>query len=175
MKSLQSVMIYFAYGSNMFIPKLRIPVPSARLLCMATLVKHVLQFTKISKDGSGKCTANFTGNSSDQVHGLLFEIDSMEKKNLDDAEGKGYREVSVELDSSGGKFAAFTYLAKSSSVDNNLKPYAWYKEFIWRGAKEGALPESYIATIEAVDALTDPDQRREEEARSILNNAPPYL
>jgi gamma-glutamylcyclotransferase len=96
--------LYFAYGSNMSTLRLAVRVPSARRLCIGRLPEHRLMFHKKSSDGSGKCDAFCTGNTSDFVIGVLFDINESEKKALDNAEGlgKGYMEkevvVTTELD-----------------------------------------------------------------------------
>ncbi len=73
-------MKYFAYGSNMSIARLKERVPGARSLGCHTLKEHDLRFHKLSKDGSGKCDAFFTGKAEDNIYGVLFEIDPAEKK-----------------------------------------------------------------------------------------------
>jgi len=80
-------MLYFAYGSNMSVSRLRKRVPSASPLGCHILKKHDLRFHKKSKDGSGKCDAYETSNDKDIVYGALFGIDPNEKPALDAAEG----------------------------------------------------------------------------------------
>src|SRR5438552_200988 len=62
--------LYFAYGSNMAIERLKARVPSAELVCIADLAGHQLKFHKRSKrDQSGKCDAAYTGSPQDKVTG----------------------------------------------------------------------------------------------------------
>ena len=83
--------LYFAYGSNMAIERLRARVPSVELICVAALVGHTLKFHKPSKkDGSGKCDAAYTGNSEDNVLGALYSIQTNQLPELDRFEGRGH-------------------------------------------------------------------------------------
>lgn len=43
-----------------------------------------------------------------------------------------------------------------------LKPYSWYLRFVVEGAKQHGLPEEYVATLEAVRAIEDPDKERDQ-------------
>ncbi len=157
---------YFAFGSNMFSKRLCERVPSAKAVGTYTLSKHDLRFHKRSKkDGSGKCDAYQTDNENDKVIGRLFTIDAAHECQLDKAEGlgKGYEKKCVCLvDENGETEAAFAYFAVRSCIDNNLKPYTWYKKHVVTGAKEGGLPADYIKKIEAVPADKDPDHSREQ-------------
>jgi gamma-glutamylcyclotransferase len=82
---------YFAYGSNMAGQRLMARIPSAKFVCIAELIKHVLKFHKPSnKDGSGKCDAAYSGNEDDRVYGAVFSIHESELAQLDKFEGKGY-------------------------------------------------------------------------------------
>ena len=161
-------MRYFAYGSNMSLSCLRARVPSAQRIGSFTLIEHDLRFHKISKDGSGKCDAFYTGNPDNYVQGVLWEIDPGEKGALDRAEGLGYgydeKNVKV-LNGSGEGLDATTYYA--IKIDNALKPYCWYKNHVLVGAQESSLPESYIQEIEAVECVEDPDEQRDAEQRAI--------
>ncbi len=154
----------------MSIKRIRGRVPSAEIFGVYSLKTHALKFHKVSKDGSGKCDAYFTNSNTDEVIGVLFNIDPTEKQDLDHAEGLGYgyEEKDVEVSGRNGeKVKAFTYVA--TDIDNSLKPYAWYKYHVLAGAKESGLPEEYILKIERVDAIKDPDSNREAKELGIYN------
>ncbi len=161
-------MKYFAFGSNMSSRRLRQRVPGAKPLGTYSLERHELRFHKYNKDGSGKCDAFYTGDKSDVVLGVLYEIDESEKAALDRAEGLGYgydeKEVFV-YGAEGNVEKAVTYYA--TKLDESLQPYTWYKEHVLAGAREADLPAAYIAGIEAVEAIRDPDLKREAEQRAI--------
>lgn len=163
-------MKYFAYGSNMSLPRLQQRVPSAIRIGFFTLKSHDLRFHKASKDGSGKCDAFFSGDDSDFVIGALFEICDSEKKALDRAEGlgDGYNEKQVlVVNESGEEIKAVTYYA--TKIDETLKPYSWYKNHVLHGAKESQLPEQYIRKIIAIESIEDQDKTRDAKERAIYS------
>jgi len=156
--------IYFAYGSNMSTARLRQRMPSCKPIGIATLHGHSLRFHKRSRDKSGKCNAA-PGNADDAVIGVLFSFDPAERAGLDRVEGvgHGYEHALVTVtNEKGRRRKVLTYLASPDYIDDNLKPYSWYKEFVLAGAKEHGLPPDYVAEcIESVAAIEDPDRARE--------------
>ncbi|WP_297795753.1 gamma-glutamylcyclotransferase family protein [uncultured Marinobacter sp.] len=160
---------YFAYGSNMSLPRLRQRVPGAKRLGAYALAEHSLRFHKVSKiDGSAKCDALFTGHSEDCVIGALFEIPENEKLALDRAEGLGfgYEEKRVLVsDSQGSVVEAFTYYA--THTDPDLLPYSWYLYHVIYGAMETDVPAGYLGAIEATISKEDPDRDRDASERAI--------
>ena len=160
-------MRYFAYGSNLSLKRLQARVPSAVPLGVFTLPKHKLTFHKVGRDGTAKCDACLTNDPSDAVIGRLYEIDEIEKQDLDRAEGLGcgYEEKYIKVFNNRGSFKATTYYA--TELNTTLKPFTWYKQHVLIGAREAGLPESYIAAIEAVPAVADYDAVREAEQLSV--------
>lgn len=165
--------VYFAYGSNMSTPRLRERMPSCKALGIATLPGHALRFHKRSTDGSGKCNAVATGDEN-SVIGVLFSFDPAERAKLDKAEGvgSGYEHATVTvINDQGRRRKVLTYLATPDYIDDNLKPYAWYKDFVLAGGREHDLPPGYIAEyIEAVEATDDPDEARDKKQRATLGS-----
>jgi hypothetical protein len=53
-------------------------------------------------------------------------------------------------------------------VDDTLRPYTWYKEFVVRGAEENGLPGAYVAELAALEAVDDPDPARDAKKRTLL-------
>lgn len=163
----------FCYGSNMSSKRLKQVerCPSATFYRIAKLSKHTLRLHKISKkDGSGKADCFYTGNKSDFVWGVVFEIDWKEKPSLDKEEGKGkgYNEETMEIISdSEEKISAIIYRADTSSINDKLKPYTWYKHHILAGAREFHLPTEYISELEKIEADQDQDKGREQKEMSI--------
>ncbi|MDB0511546.1 gamma-glutamylcyclotransferase [Ralstonia solanacearum] len=158
---------YFAYGSNMSVERLTKRTPSARVLSSGLLPGYRLAFDKISKDGSGKCDCERTGEDGDKVYGVVFAVADIERSALDRAEGagSGYEPRSVEVDTEGGVILAMTYVATSKR--EGLSPYHWYKRHVLVGAKHAGLPEEYIATIEAVVSIDDLNEARVERESRI--------
>jgi hypothetical protein len=161
-------MLYFSYGSNMSSKRLRARTPSARFITTATLYSHQLRFHKRSHDGSSKCDAYDTGNNQDYVVGVVFEIAEAEKPILDGYEGlgHGYEIKVIEIEAENGdRFEAYTYYA--NDIDSTLKPYHWYHQHVVSGAYEHRLPTDYIAVIESITSVNDPDNDRHAREMSI--------
>jgi len=140
--------ICFAYGSNMDTARLRSRVGKCTPLGIATLPLHGLRFHKKSVDGTAKCNALFTGDESDSVIGVLFDVPEERKPDLDNAEGlgNGYHEqvVTVTL-ADGSAKKAFAYIADETHIDDSWTPTVEYRGHVERGAKEHGLPQGYIA------------------------------
>ena len=164
--------IVFAYGSNMFTVRIRERIPSAEPWGIGQLTGHTLRWHKRStKDGSGKCDAEFTGRDVDVVWGVLFTCPVSEKLYLDQDEGlgSGYDEKEVEIITETGALTAFMYFA--TDKDPSLQPYHWYKGWVVRGALEHGLPQDYIARLEAVSSIPDPDRERANKNEQLLIGA----
>ena len=149
-------MLYFAYGSNMLIERMVKRVPSAEPLFVATLKEHDLRFHKVSKDGSGKADAFFTGNDSDFVMGVVYQISRQHKPDLDAFEGRPnhYEMKWVDVvDEDGNVFKVFTYVAQI--IDATYIPFEFYKAMVVNGAIENGLPKTYIKKLKAVKAWSD--------------------
>lgn len=163
--------VYFAYGSNMSTARLRKRMPSCEPLGVASLQGHALRFHKRSRDKSGKCNAFASGNNN-EVIGVLFSFDPAERAKLDEAEGvgSGYEHAIVTvINEKGRRRKVLTYLATPEYIDDSLKPYGWYKDFVLAGAREHGLPPEYIADyIQSVEAIDDPNKTRDEKRRATL-------
>jgi hypothetical protein len=62
-----------------------------------------------------------------------------------------------------------TYRATPEYIDDNLKPYGWYRDFVLAGGREHGLPPEYIAEyIQLVEAIEDPNKTRDQKQRATL-------
>jgi gamma-glutamylcyclotransferase (GGCT)/AIG2-like uncharacterized protein YtfP len=163
--------LYFAYGSNMALERLRERVSSAVEHGLSSLANHRLAFHKVSqKDGSAKCDAFYTGNPSDQVHGVLYWIHRNHVALLDTFEGRGvgYERRQVKVVARGGEpVVADSYFA--TTIDKCLRPYDWYMEHVLRGAMSRDLPAGYVRMIENVETVPDPDASRSKRELKIYD------
>lgn len=158
--------LYFAYGSNMAIERLKKRIPSAKLIGVAVLKEHQLRFQKPSKrDGSGKCDVERTGDPEDKVFGVLYSIQTTDFVTLDKFEDGYERKPITVLSKSNEAFEAETYMA--THTDNGLRPLDWYKEHVLRGAKSAGLPSNYISRLEAIVADIDANENRRAEELAI--------
>lgn len=159
--------MYFAYGSNMSVRRLKVRAPTAELVGQASVSGHRLVFDKWSRDGSGKADCCKTGNITDLVMGALFRIHATDRPALDKAEGagQGYDATNLVVFSDGVPHKVLTYLATDKR--RGLKPYTWYLRHVLEGAKEVGLPADYIVDIERVAGQSDPMPERDADELSI--------
>lgn len=154
-------MLYFAYGSNMSLPRLLARLPEVNYLGPAELQGYQLRFHKKGTDGSAKGDALYTGNKQDRVYGVLYELSPQLKSRLDGIEdaGVGYETVPVTvLDKFGRKCRACTYVALQ--IDCSLQPFDWYMTHVLYGAQAAGLPQQYIQRIRQYSAVADPNDLR---------------
>ncbi len=155
---------YFAYGSNLHFSRFEIRVPSARIINTAILPGHRLTFDKHGLDDSGKCNIM---PADDEVHGVVYEIDSTHKAQLDALEA-GYESHPVLVNSITGLVQAFTYVAHDNMIKNNLLPYHWYKLYVLLGARDHGLDPDYCSLIAEHHSIEDPNKKRNHTHLSII-------
>lgn len=162
--------LYFAYGSNMSLRRLRARTPSARLVGVAELRGYRLVFDKRSKDGSAKADCEKTGNADDRVLGGMYRIglDELQKLRQAEGAGKGYEQCSFVVSSGGGSVETISFIA--TDKDPCLRPYSWCIRHIIESARELKLPEEYLLRISSVAATTDPKGERELAELSIYSD-----
>ena len=149
-------MRYAAYGSNLHPLRLTDRIPSAQFIATGHLPNWSLYFHKRSKDHSGKCNILV---GDDGVHFAIFEISVKDKMTLGKIEGVGfgYSEISLSLPDFGD---CVSYIAEKSHIDDSLRPYDWYKEFVLVGARFHGFPDEYLKRIESIRTLCDPNPDR---------------
>jgi Gamma-glutamyl cyclotransferase, AIG2-like len=149
-------MLYAAYGSNLHPLRLLLRLPDARFAGTAELASHRLCFHKRSQDKSGKCNIV---RGDDSVHIAVYELNGQEKAELDQIEGAG---VGYSVEEIGvPRFGeCFTYIATASYIDDDLRPYSWYKALVLAGCEGLRLPNDYIAMIQRIASIEDPDRAR---------------
>jgi hypothetical protein len=162
----------FAYGSNMSTRRIRARAPSARPIGIGSLAGHRLAWHKAGRDGSAKCDIMPSSRSGDFVWGVLYEIALHERPLLDEAEGlgRGYDHRIVEVVTDVGSVVAGAYNA--THIDRGLRPFDWYLALVLDGALEHGLPAGYVAGIEAVATLIDPNPDRREINLELLRGLP---
>lgn len=162
---------YFAYGSNMLVERLQDRCPSANFAGSAYVCGYELQFSKRSKDCSGKATIVESKEAGEKLYGALFQIEKNELDELDRAEGPGYERqddfVVVRVDND-QEIEVSTYFAKSGAMGEHLKPYSWYKQLILWGAIQAKLPGCYLTRLIAIEAGRDPVVDRNKKSLEIL-------
>lgn len=155
----------FAYGSNMCLERLRkYEVRPEQRGQPGQLQGYALRFNKRSTDGSGK--ANVEPHDGGMVWGVLYEISEDELQHLNSGE-VGYSPVRRPVIGPSGPVEAWVHVAVLAPDDAALRPYSWYKRFLAEGARFHGLPPDYVGTLEAIDALEDPDRARDRRRRAI--------
>lgn len=160
-------MLYAAYGSNLHPLRLRLRLPEVVFAGTAAIDGQKLRFHKRSIDQSGKC--NIVGGNG-RVHLAMYELSVSEKAELDRIEGAGSG-YSVETIDVPGFGECFTYIATASHIDDELRPYSWYKELVLAGCDALRLPTDYIAMIRKIAAIADPDTTRHASNMKIVEQA----
>lgn len=169
-RKIVSVKTYFAYGSNLLKERLIERVPSALVRATGYIEGYKIKYNKRSKDGSGKCNLVKTEDQGARVYGVIYDFLDAEKPNLDKYEGlvSGYNAEEIRVITDNGEMRAYTYVAADSAVDDSLRPYSWYKDFVVKGARQHSLPSEYISQLEGVEANGDPDTERDRLNRQLL-------
>ena len=148
---------YFAYGSNLdretFL-KRRSMAPIAHKLCR--LDGYRLCFDLPIGPGE-RGVANVQPDVDRHVWGVAFQLNDESCARLDRSEGVdfgAYRRHTVTVtDAAGAALQAFTY--RSEHSDPARKPSERYIGLILRGAREHALPQSYIRYLEDLPTAVD--------------------
>jgi gamma-glutamylcyclotransferase len=162
----------FAYGSNMCSGRFRAyglePIGHGHAVL---LDGYRLDFSKLSKDGSGKATVSPC--SSHQVWGVLYEIHKADLACLDKGEGTGYTRSKVTVRNvDGNPVDAWIYIATKPITTRQLRPYTWYKRFLVEGAQEHLLPLDYVTQLQAIDSTIDSDRERHAEKWALICTSP---
>lgn len=149
---------YFAYGSNLWWPRLKARAPSAECIQAGALSGFELHFRKIGADGSAKADLHFTGQLTHRVYGVVYAVSQSDMRGLDRIEG-GYRRASVCIEGEQGALWALTYVA-SQPAARPFEPFDWYRELIVAGGRAHRLPRHYLERLAVVTAVVDPNPGR---------------
>jgi len=165
----ETVLKYFAYGSNLLAARLLARVEAADL-GMATLSGWTLRWNYHSVDGSGKCNIEPVKDSTSAVYGVLYEMDKDAFAVLDRIE-MGYKRIEVSLDHAGKRAEAWVYVYAQPAPE--AAPYSWYKGLVLSGAIEHGFPQGAIQDLKSVAAVPDPvpDRPGKVHAEALLRDA----
>ena len=158
-------MLYAAYGSNLHPVRLSLRLPGAIYKGTAAIPGRRLRFHKRSVDKSGKCNIA-TGDGT--IHVAVYKLTEAEKSRLAEIEGTGYTIETLDVPGFG---ECFTYVAALSYIDERLLPYSWYRELVLVGCEALSLPAEYIARIQDIPAINDPDEGRQADNMKIVDLA----
>lgn len=162
--------LYFAYGSNMSSRRLTAPgrAPSATRVTVGYVPGRRLTFDKFStRDRSGKCDCEATGDAAERVYGVVYRIAALEGAALDAAEGlhKGYCSEILTVITEDATHRALAYIATDKRP--GLPVFDWYLDHVLRGATENGLPPVYVESLRHIPTVVDGDRGRAAKERAI--------
>ena len=172
-----SIVIYFAYGSNMLERRLKHPtrVPAAVAQGIAAAIGFAVRFHKRGRDGSGKCTL-VPADDAAEAWGVLFDVPERDFETLDGVEGVqsgGYAREAISVRLTDGRtIAAHTYIAQEPFIDDTLVPFDWYLGLVVAGAIEHALPAGYVQALSKTPSRPDAQTSRAALMKQLLNIRP---
>lgn len=160
---------YAAYGSNLHPIRLKERCPSASLIGTTSISSWKLSFRKRSSDGSSKCDAEKTNQSTENLYIAVYKLFINEEETLDRIEGynKGYDKISLDIVLNSENINVKMYIANKTWIIDDL-PYSWYKEMVLSGARYNNFPQSYIEAIQSIPAKKDFDEVRNSKNMEIV-------
>lgn len=117
---------YFAYGSNMWTPRMQSRCPSAQVAGTAVLPGWRAVYDKPSVDGSAKL--NIRPDSGAAVSGVVYEIEPRERDLLDRGEPSD-RPIATPV--------GLTYAYEGEATLE--PPFGWYVDLVEAGARSHGL------------------------------------
>ena len=162
-------MQYFAYGSNLCVPRLEARKADPKSPRIAVLPDFTLRFNKASADGSTK--ANLMPEPGGEVWGVVFDISDSMLGGLRSAEGwpKHYTEEKVEVLIGGQLETATTYIAHPNKLTDSGRPYEWYLAHIVKAAAHFGLPRPYLTKLLVIQTTPDLNVDRSEREHAYWN------
>ena len=130
---------YFAYGSNLWLPRMRSRCPSAVAIAPARLDGWVVRYAKPGRDGTAKL--DIEERPAGSVRGVVYAIDDGDRGALDAAE-PGYLAIEVSVATDAGDLSTLTYRWPGAAT--SAPPAAWYRSMVMAGARDHRLPEAYV-------------------------------
>ena len=76
-----------------------------------------------------------------------------------------------KLDSRFQSFEVLTYVANSSTIDESVMPFDWYKALVLLGALENKFPELYINLLRKIEVIFDNKFERSDENWGIIKSS----
>ncbi len=143
-------------------------MPSATFEAVAALPGRRLVFEKRGQDGSGKCNLAVSTDPMHRVLAAVYSLDAAEVCLLDRFEGAGYEHQALPLVVRGGQCSVFAYVAPPQHCDPRLKPFRWYRELVYLGARYHGFPPDYLRNLAAVETVEDRDAKRRDSHWALM-------
>lgn len=153
--------LYFAYGSNLALRQMQRRCPAAQRVGIGMLTNHALAFTRFSQ--KRRCgVADVLPHPSQEVWGVLFEVNATDLRSLDASEGfhgtgqvNAYDRIEVTVLQDGDPaqpVRAELYVVQEKSPEV-LHPNREYLTLLVDGATENGLPESYCTMLRQLEVM----------------------
>jgi cation transport regulator ChaC len=143
------LLLYFAYGSNMYRKRLSDRIGFIDKWDNGTVLKKQLSFNKLGQDGSGK--ANLIDQEDEKAYGVIYQVNESDLIKLDRFE-VGYERKTLEVQSdNNGYLKAILYLA--NNLQDFISPNKEYMNHILRGAEENGLKQNYIDYLKSIPTI----------------------
>lgn len=129
--------LHFAYGSNLWRKQMKDRCPDHRVVGSGVLKSYRWI---ISRRGY----SNIIKSSTDEVHGVIYEISESDEVSLDRWEGVqsgGYRKEVMRVEFEGQSRECLVYV---DPVEDEGKPKQEYIERINKGISDSKMPQEYI-------------------------------
>jgi len=153
--------LYFAYGSNMCLRQMQKRCPAAQRVGTGMLANHVLAFTRFAQ-GRRCGVADVLPHPSQEVWGVLFEVNSTDLRSLDVSEGfhgagqvNAYDRIKIMVLREGDPaepVRAELYVVQEKNPEI-LRPNREYQALLVEGATENGLPESYCTMLRQLEVM----------------------
>jgi hypothetical protein len=141
-----SYFFYFGYASNLQVSTVEQRIGNKiENYTEGRLIDYGFRFNRKNSDGSAR--ANIIASDSEDVFGVVYQIDEKHRNKLLQSE-PGYRLITVPIETEQGNVSAFTFI--SDSDDEDIHPGKEYLNAILAGAKEHSLPAEYIDFIKSM-------------------------
>ncbi|KAI9032015.1 AIG2 family protein [Hyaloraphidium curvatum] len=157
----RAMFVYFAYGSNVFLPALQakgiVPLRSVR----GTLRGWRLRFDLVSwfpEIDGGMATVR-PGAAEDAVEGVVHFCGdgAVEKLDFLEANGTGYLRTEVVVETDEGPVEAHVYAGTDYGKDDSMVPSRRYLSLLLKGAEAAGLSDAYLDALRRQPCLPDPD------------------
>jgi gamma-glutamylcyclotransferase len=172
-----SVIAYFACGSNILAERIRDHAKDARKIGVGYVSGRRLTFHKIANhsDGSkaGKCDIRIDADPEAIAYGVLYEIPDGQFDKLNTYDKDYSLAILIVHSAVLGEVEAIAHIA--DSTDSTLIPYDWYRDLVLAGARQHTMPTSYIRyyierlTVEHADSTYKDAREAKESLRRIQN------
>jgi len=156
--------LYFAYGSNLHLPRMLSRCPGAEMLFIARRDGYQFRMTRKRSNGFG--AADIVPAEGSCVYGVVYLIPQSQRGDLRKAEGwrenRGayleQKDFDVVNTATGETARTVTYTVRQPHQPP-VPTTRRYRDFVLNGARYWQLPLEYIDQLQAAIAVTDCHER----------------